>query len=269
MHDWYDTQAQTTVDESAALDRLAASAVALLGEQHDRTEDHLWQAHVLSGLADRRAVIAGIEMLPWRKQPSIDDWVAGRLDEASFVAESGWNEIWGFDFALYAPIFRLCRARGLPMRALNIDRPLVSAIGRDGWEAVPDQLRGWLTPARAASPAYRRYLFEATGGARPGRSARSPDDPAFDRFVRAQQVWDRAFACAIAGAREGAPGTLVVGLIGRGHLEYGHGTPTQLTDLGITPVAVALPAEPGACAPVAELVCRPANPREDTRVSMC
>ena len=35
---------------------------------------------------------------------------------------------------------------------------------------------------------------------------------------------------------------LVVGIIGRGHLEYGHGTPFQLRDLGVEDVAVLLPA---------------------------
>jgi uncharacterized iron-regulated protein len=254
MHDWYDTQAQASLEESAALDRLAAAAVALLGEQHDRAQDHLWQAHVLSGLADRGAVVVGIEMLPWHKQSLLDAWTAGRLDEPSFVRESGWSELWGFDFELYAPVFRLCRARRLSMRALNIDRPLVSAIGRDGWEAVPAELRGWLTPACAAPPAYRRYLFEVTGGARPGRTAQSADDPAFDRFVRAQQAWDRAFACAIAAARTEAPGSLIAGLIGRGHLEYGYGTPAQLADLGVASVSVALPT---------------GDPNGDRRVTMC
>ena len=117
----------------------------------------------------------------------------------------------------------------------------MSLIGREGWDALPEVERGWLTPARSATPDYRRYLFEATGGARPDRTASGPDDPAFDRFVRAQQAWDRAFACAIALALADAPGRLVAALIGRGHLEYGFGTPAQLADLGVEGVITALP----------------------------
>jgi uncharacterized iron-regulated protein len=156
------------------------------------------------------------------------------------------------------PLFALCRDLRLPMRALNIDRPLVSAIGRDGWDALPDELRGAITPARPAPPAYRRYLVAVTGGVRPGRAAQSPEDPAFDRFVRAQQAWDRAFACGLAEALAERPGALAVGIIGRGHLEHRLGVPDQLDDLGIAPVAVALPGAPAGEAigegPIADLV---------------
>ena len=87
-----------------------------------------------------------------------------------------------------------------------------------------------------------------------GRAAACPDDPAFDRFVRAQQAWDRAFACAIAAALADVPDRLVVGIIGRGHLEHGHGTPAQLEDLGIEGVAVALPADGTVSPGIADLV---------------
>ncbi len=59
--------------------------------------------------------------------------------------------------------------------------------------------------------------------------------------MRAQQTWDRAFACGIADVLAADPDALVVGIIGRGHLEYGHGTPYQLTDLGISDWAILLP----------------------------
>jgi uncharacterized iron-regulated protein len=230
--------------------------VALLGERHDLASDHMWQARVIEGLAQVRGEVAvGFEMFPRRVQPVLDAWTAGGLDEAQFLAGTGWAEVWGFDPELYMPVFRLCRDRHLPMRALNLERPLVSLIGRDGWDALPDSERGWLTPAHPAASDYRRYLFEATGGARPDRKATSPDGPAFDRFVRAQQAWDRAFACAIALALAEAPARLVAALIGRGHLEYGYGTPAQLADLGVEGVITALPGGAGTARhPIADLV---------------
>ena len=232
--------------EAMALDSLAAARVVLLGETHDRPEDHLWQAAVIAGLAARGddRLVVGMEMLPRRAQPALDAWVAGRLDPAAFEAASGWASVWGFPLALYLPVLKLCRDRRLPLVALNVDRPLVSLIGRDGWDALPAGDRGWLTPAAPASADYRRYLFGMTGGARPARAAQHPLDPAFDRFARAQGVWDRAFACAIAAALAGGA-RQVVALIGRGHLEYGLGTPAELADLGITPVRTALPEHPG------------------------
>lgn len=257
---WSDPATGSALTEAAALDRVVAARVALLGERHDRAADHLWQARTLEGLADRtdgrRPMVAGFEMLPRHARPALDAFAAGRLDAEAFLTAVRWTEVWGFDPALYLPLFVLCRDRGVAMRGLNIDRPLVTAIGRDGWEALPAAERGWLTPARPASPAYRRYLFEITGGVRPGRAAQAPDDPAFDRFVRAQQTWDRAFACALAEALAEAPGALAVGIVGRGHLEYRHGVADQLDDLGVAPVVVALPDAPAAAGPIADLVFR-------------
>jgi uncharacterized iron-regulated protein len=266
---WIDARSGANVTPQAALDRLASARVVLLGESHDRLEDHLWQAAVVAQLADRRlAPTVGFEMFPRRSQPALDAWSAGRLDFEAFLAQSRWAEVWGFDPALYRPLFDLCRARRLPMLALNCDRPLVTLVGRDGWSALPEAERGWLTPAAPALPDYRRYLFAITGGLRPGRAAQSPEDPAFDRFVRAQQVWDRAFACAIAEALGRNAGTPVVGIIGRGHLEYGFGTPYQLADLGVTDVAVALPGSSGAPLepsdpPIADLICRHPQPQDE------
>ena len=242
---------------AAALDRLAAARVVLLGERHTEAADHRWQAAVLAGLAARtEKLVVGFEMFPRHAQPALDAWTEGRTDEAGFLRDAGWRTVWGYDPALYRPLFDLCRDLRLPMRGLNVDRPIVSLVGRDGWGALPAAERAWMTPARPASAAYRRYLFAVTGGARPDRAATGPEDPAFDRFVRAQQTWDRAFACAIAAALDECPGALVVGIVGRGHLEYGYGTPDQLAHLGIGPVRVALrggdPAIGGA--PVADLV---------------
>ncbi|WP_163831450.1 ChaN family lipoprotein, partial [Proteus mirabilis] len=109
--------------------------------------------------------------------------------------------------------------------------------------AIPDDERDGLTPAAPATPAYRDYLFAITGGGGAARAAPNAQDPAFDRFVRAQQTWDRAFACNIARVLDEPEPPLVVGIIGRGHLEFGHGTPFQLEDLGVADVAVLLPTE--------------------------
>ncbi|NBN63321.1 hypothetical protein GWI71_06475 [Microvirga tunisiensis] len=224
------------------LARAARADVVLLGEQHDKAAQHRWQLHVLAGLLARRADIAvGFEMVPARLDPVLARWVAGELTEADFLDQAEWGTVWGFPAELYLPLFRFCRQFRLPMLGLNCRRALVTEVGIGGWDAIPDADRDGVTPALPATPAYRRFLFEFTGGGAPNRKVTSPDDPAFDRFVRAQQVWDRAFACRMAEARAARGAPLVVGIIGRGHLEFGHGTPAQLTDLGVATVTVLLP----------------------------
>lgn len=234
------------------LSAMAERQVVLLGETHNRFDIHRWQLHVAAGLlALGRQLMMGFEMFPRRVQPALDAYVAGETDTESFLEQSEWKAVWGFDAALYLPLFHFCRQFKVPMLALNCHRPLVTRVGKEGWEAIPEAERDGLTPAKPATLAARRHLLSLTGGNQPGGPVRSAEDPAFDRFVRAQGTWDRAFACNIARALEGQPDALVLGIIGRGHMEYGHGTPFQLADLGIEKVGLLLPSD-GDFAPVGD-----------------
>ena len=130
------------------------------------------------------------------------------------------------------------------MIALNCYRALVTRVGKEGWEAIDEKDRDTLTPAKPATQAYRDYLFSLVGDfSQKAKEAGEDPDARRDRFVRAQQTWDRAFACNIAAAQSGENPPLIIGIIGRGHLEYGHGTPFQLADLGIDKVSVLLPTD--------------------------
>lgn len=239
---WIDPATGSLVHHSALMQRMAKRSAVLLGETHTSYEIHRWQLHVLASLhALRDDIAVGFEMFPRNVQPALDRWVDGKTDVDTFLKEANWAEVWRFDPALYLPIFHFCRQFRLPMIALNCRRSLVTEVGKQGWEAIAPQDRDGLTPSAPATPEYRQYLFEITGGVRPDRKAQGPDDDAFDRFVRAQQTWDRAFACGIADTRVKMGAPLVVGILGRGHLEFGHGTPHQLHDLGISDAAVLLP----------------------------
>ena len=268
----------------AMMATVARADVVLVGENHDRADHHRWQLSVLAGLLAHRAdIVVGFEMFPARADPVLSDWVAGRLSPAAFLGAVEWEQVWRFAADLYLPLFHFCRLHHLPMVGLNCARELVRRVGAEGWDAIPEAEREGLTPAAPATADYRRYLFEVTGGRREGRAAQDPMDPAFDRFVRAQQTWDRAFACRIVATRRTvAPGPiirgdldsrdregtasslvessgfirsekldpspsppLVVGIIGRGHLEFRGGVPHQLDDLGLPGAVVLLPVQAG------------------------
>lgn len=240
---WIDPADGAILDQRALMERMGGMEAVLLGETHNVAEIHRWQAHVIAHLQMVRPNVAvGFEMFPRRLQPVLDRWVAGELTTEAFIEQSEWWEVWGFPPEIYLPIFHLCRAQRLPMLALNCHRPLVTRVGKEGWDAIPETERDGLTPAAPATPEYRRYLHSLVGGGAGGRGD-DPMDPSWDRFVRAQQCWDRAFACNIARALDGPEPPLVVGIIGRGHLEYGGGTPFQLRDLGVEKVGVLLPSE--------------------------
>ena len=240
MSRWLDANGEP-ISHAEALSRAAQSQVVLLGETHDRPDHHRWQLHVAAGLAALRPVVLGFEMFPARLNPVLAEWVAGGLSEDEFLTRAEWQTVWGFPPEIYLPLFRFCREGGVPMIGLNVRRDLVRAVGKGGWDAVPEDQREGLSSARPSPLPYRRFIFDLTGGARPDRAAQSPESPAFDGFVRAQEVWDRAFATHLAAGvqRPGAP--LAVGIMGMGHVQFGGGVPWQLADLGIAQTSVLIP----------------------------
>ena len=252
---WLDPASGERLATPAVFDRLERAAIVLLGESHTALAHHRWQAAVLAGLHARQPRLAvGFEMLPRRAQAALDAWSAGELGEAEFLERVDWQRVWGYDAELYLPLLHFARLHRLPTVALNVERALVSKVGQGGWESVAEADREGVSTPAPASDAYRRSLAElytlkaGMRAAEEGRDADTAPDidevlasEAFARFVDAQLTWDRAMAEALAAAHRRDPAGIVVGIVGRGHLEHGHGIPRQLAALGVGRVEVLLP----------------------------
>lgn len=251
---WLDPATGAAVAPDALLAALAKRPVVLLGESHDNAEHHRWQLQTMAALHGREPrMVLGFEMFPRRVQPALDRWVEGELDVEAFLAAAEWRTVWNFDPALYLPLFHFARQNRIPMVALNVDRALVARVGREGWVAVPRDERAGLSDPAPAGAAYRKVLAQVfaqkqalkAGASEPedGEAAIAAilRDEDFGRFVEAQLTWDRAMAERLAEARRDNPGSLVVGIAGRGHIDRGHGIPRQLADLGIPDAAVLVP----------------------------
>jgi uncharacterized iron-regulated protein len=272
LGNWIDVKTGRSIDRGELFrDLVAKTTVVLLGESHTDADHHRWQLHTLAALHGRGAnIVIGFEAFPRRLQSVLDDWVGGKLTDEAFLKASEWRQVWGYDAALYMPLFQFARLNHIPMIALNVERTLVSHVGQQGWEGVPAAEREGLSDPAPASPAYQRelahvYLMkktmppDATGGvpSAQGGSPPEPDEaaladamnqPEFKRFVTAQQTWDRAMAEALAGARRKFSNATIVGILGGGHVEDGHGVPHQLKDLGIAePIAFMPVAADAAC----------------------
>ncbi len=266
---WLDPATGARLSAEQLMASLAKRRIVLLGESHDKVEHHRWQLHTLAGLHAHQSKLAvGFEMFPRAVQPALDAWSKGKSSEADFLATSRWREVWGYDSGLYLPLFHFVRQSRLPMFALNVDRELVARVGQEGWSAIPRGAREGISDPAPATDAYRRSLAEVYSLKREGRPEGSvpqegDDRPHgneagersdlsailesedFARFVEAQLTWDRAMAEALFEARSENPEALVVGILGRGHIQYGYGVPHQLADLGEESVAILLPAETG------------------------
>jgi len=258
---WLNPADGKVMEAGPLFDRLAGKSIVLLGEVHDNPAHHRWQHYVMAALHSRNAdMVVGLEMLPRKVQAVLDDWSRGVLDEAAFLQESYWQELWGYDPQLYLPLLQFTRMNRLPTVAINIDRELVSSVGARGWSSLDKSERMGLSDPAPASDDYRRmlgelYAYKLAAGVHGEENADS--DPgqdlkqimqsaAFANFVDAQLTWDRAMAEALAEAHRLDADAIVVGIVGRGHLEYGYGIPHQLADMGIEDVAVLLPVDAGA-----------------------
>lgn len=215
--------------------RAADHDVILLGEEHGNPDQHRWQLLTLSALHGKTIVrTLGLEMLPRKRQPTLEKWQAGDLDEDDFLRESGWFEHWGHPPQGYLPLLHMARMEQIPLRAINLDRETHGRLAGADWSQETEAFQGTISRPATPHPDYRARLLEVL--------ERHPHGDQIDeeRFVRAQLVWDRAMAEGLLEAlnEHGGP---VVGVMGRGHMEQGHGVPSQLQDLGVDSVLVLLP----------------------------
>ena len=223
-------------------DPIASSArhqVILLGEAHDRAADHRWELDTIAHVyAADPSLVLGFEMFPRSDQPALDEWLRGGQSEADFLARSDWKHVWGFDAALYMPIFRFARDHHVPMIALNVSSRTIHLVSAHGSAGVPSADREGVSVPAPPAPAYRAELAEVMGG----HSGMVVTPDRLDHFIDAQLTWDRAMAEAIAAQRKRMPARPVVAIMGAGHLENRYGVPHQLDALGLSGALVLLPA---------------------------
>lgn len=230
-------------------------AVLLLGEIHTSAIDHDWQLQTLESLwrGGRRRLSLGLEMIPAARQPVLDRFNAGQLNEEELLRQVDWAAVWGHDPELYAPLLRWARLRGVPLLALNAEPRLVRRVHQQGLAAIPPAEREGIGSPAPASPAYRQRLeanwrgHQALGlPAAAGPAAAAAADR--QRFIDSQLLRDRAMAERLATAHRRDPQRLQVALMGVGHLQGGDGVPHQLQDLGLKPLlSLTRPVLPDGC----------------------
>ncbi|MEP7355241.1 MAG: ChaN family lipoprotein, partial [Acidobacteriota bacterium] len=220
--DAIDLNATVSLDRLAT--QLATKRVVFVGETHDRYDHHLNQLEIIRRLhlADPTIVI-GVEYFQQPFQAQVDDYIAGRTTENEFLRATEYYKGWGWDYRLYAPIFRFAREQRIPVRALNVPNGLASEVAKVGLAGLPEPRRASLPkeiePADAAYKNRLREAFEGHGSAKPN---------AFDHFVEAQLVWDEGMAESAAAYLNANPNRRMVILAGSGHVGFVDGIPKRL-----------------------------------------
>ncbi len=192
-----------------------------LGESHNNPDHHKMQAAVIAELVKQgREVIVGFEMFTRPAQINLNPWTLGWWDEATFIEQSNWKKEWGFDYALYRPIFETIKANRLPMVALNVPRDWVRAVGKGGYAALTPEWKKELPDPLFLGNDKHKEIFAAMMGGHPMTGT------AGENIYAAQVLWDEGMAdtaIKYMNSHMVSPKTVFVVVAGAGHVMYGQG----------------------------------------------
>lgn len=226
------------VDRDAFWSDVNAARVVCVGEEHPNPHHHWFQLEVVTQVAARRPgqkLALGMEMFQFPFQGVLDDYAAKRIDEATLLSRSGYEERWSYDYGFYGPTIDKARAAGAALLALNTPRELTKKVVRQGLDALsPDERKQ--VPELVLDDKQHRAWFDATmadmGGAHGkgdgGNPHASPPAeeggdqghaklPSADRIYTAQVLWDETMAAGAAAWATAEPFGLLVLLAGNGH----------------------------------------------------
>jgi uncharacterized iron-regulated protein len=199
--------------------------IVYLGETHDNPASHRLELQVLQALAERHPgrQALGMEIFVRSQQPALDRWVAGLLDEKTFLKEAHWFENWKSDFAYYRDLLNFARERKIPVIALNAEKSLVTAVRGKRPDQLSAEEQAALPQLDMTDP-YQRGLAAAIFG------DKSHGELVQEGFARAQTVWDETMAESVArllSSPAGADKHLLV-IAGGYHVSYGFGIPRRV-----------------------------------------
>ena len=226
-----------SIEAEAFFAALRTKAVVYVGERHDQAAAHAAQYAILRQLhRDESSIAVGMEMFQVPFQEPLDEWSAGRIDEAVLRRDTEYDKRWGFDFSMYRPLLEYARNRGIEVVALNAPKELAYAVAKDGIDRLSPELASDLPELDLDDEAHRA-LFDAEFDV--GEHAVGDG---IDRYYQAQVVWDETMGSRVAETlgRDGGPAKMIV-LAGRVHVKRGLGVPERAAKRGAAPYAVVLP----------------------------
>jgi aminopeptidase N len=224
-----DSHSGNTVTLDAMLDQLAQADAVFLGESHDDETTHRLELAVYEGLLERKSqqVVLAMEMFERDVQPSLDDYLAGRIDEQQFLKQS---RPWVNYTTSYRPLIELARQSKGSVVASNFPRPLLAEVAARGADAMkglkPEQAGQVPRELHPNTVAYWRRVDNATRGHQ-GMSRAGDIDPTA-RLYSTQSLWDNSMGESCADALDKHPGFTVLHINGGFHSAYWDGTVHQL-----------------------------------------
>jgi len=230
----YDSNEKRYSDFEAMLLELSRADVVFVGEQHNDPATHRLERAILEGLARRRGeILVALEMFERDVQPSLDEYLAGRISEEEFLRNS---RPWPGYLSDYRPLVELARHHNWRVIASNVPRRYASQVSKQGMAAIDDvpPSERKLIAAQFQCPFddYFKRFSEVMGG-HPGPEEAGKEDSKqndeqrarVERFYYAQCIKDETMAESIAEQLQqtnssGSQKPLVVHFNGAFHSDY-------------------------------------------------
>ena len=212
-----------TLDE--IIPQLLTSRVVYVGEIHNQYAHHMNQLKVIKKIHEAGYQLAvGMEMFQQPFQQVVDDYIAGRIDEYTFLKNTEYYKRWGYDYSLYKPIIDYLKQQHIPLVALNIQGDITRKVAREGLYGLPETEKKQLPSSMDFSnEAYRNDLHEVFAVHNQDEGIKD-----FDYFLQAQLLWDEGMAECANRYLINHPGFKMVILAGNGHVRHKYGIPERL-----------------------------------------
>lgn len=203
------------------------------GEVHDKPRTHAAQLAVLrcaAALPDGRPLVVGFEQFYRVHNPILEQYVRGQISLPTLLRKTDWESTWGYDAALYAPLFAWCRAHGVQMVGLNVPRSMVTYVSQVGLNGLSPELRSYLPKDMdVTNSAHYKLFVQLIGVDSHALGSRSDDmRETLRKWFEAQCTWDEYMAETVRQTCESMPDARVVALIGSGHVEGRVGFPNRI-----------------------------------------
>ena len=200
------------------LSDLASYDVVVFGEFHDSQPIHDAELAVLKGLYRQHGanLVLSMEMFERDVQPVMNDYLAGKITEAEFLAAS---RPWPQYETAYKPLVEFAKAHHIPVLTGNIPRRIAAAYAKSKTlDSIADEDKQYLPNVhRAGSAAYREKFAAVMQGMNtmPG-GMKIPPQMVQPMFM-AQCLKDDAMAESIIQYRQQHPQAVVYHVVGNFH----------------------------------------------------
>jgi uncharacterized iron-regulated protein len=222
---WVDALRGEPIALEDMLQDLRPRDVVYLGEYHSIARHHRLEEELLRYLtqSNRPAVLA-LEHFEFQQQPALDRFSRGEIGLNELASQTDLARRWP-GYTNYLSLLGTAQKSGVALLALNARSDTIRAVARKGLAGVSSTQRKELPEQIVLDdPVYERVLDQSL-------SVHMAFDPQKLRPVYEAQVCrDETMAARLTEylASAAGKGRLAIVLCGRGHCEFGLGTPARV-----------------------------------------